>query len=338
MSDTSDKSYKPVIGISIGDYNGVGPEVIMKTFSDSRIFNFVTPVIYGDGRIFSYYRKLLNMQGFNFNQTKSIEKIRYGQVNVYNFDDSPVDVQPGRESSEAGEFAIRSLAKAVDDLKEGHIQGLVTAPLNKDLVQSDNFKFPGHTEYLTQQAEAKESLMFLVAENLRIGVATGHIPLSKVSESLTKELLTTKLEKMLSSLKKDFGIKKPRIAVLGLNPHAGENGLLGQEENEIINPVIEHFKNKGELVFGTYPADGFFGIGKFKNYDGSLGMYHDQGLIPFKNMAFEEGVNYTAGLSFIRTSPDHGTAFNIAGKGIANETSFRSAVFLANDIIKHRLG
>ncbi|MEQ8238967.1 MAG: 4-hydroxythreonine-4-phosphate dehydrogenase PdxA [Cyclobacteriaceae bacterium] len=338
MIDTSEKSYKPVIGISIGDYNGIGPEVIIKTFSDSRMFDFVTPVVYGDGRIFSFYRKQLKIQGFNYNQTKSIEKLRYGQFNIYNFDQSPVNIQPGIASKDAGEFAINSLEKAVNDLKEGHIQALVTAPLNKDLVQAENFKFPGHTEYLTQQADAKESLMFLVAENLRIGVVTGHIPLSMVSERLTKDLLTRKIEIMLQSLKKDFGIKKPRVAVLGLNPHAGENGLLGLEEKEIIDPVIENFKNRGDLVLGSYPSDGFFGNGQFKNFDGILGMYHDQGLIPFKNMAFEEGVNYTAGLSFIRTSPDHGTAFNIAGKGIANEASFRSAVFLAIDIIKHRLG
>jgi len=338
MSDTSDKNYKPVIGISVGDYNGIGPEVIIKTFSDTRMFDFVTPVVYGDGRIFSFYRKELKIQGFNYNQTKSIEKLRYGQLNIYNFDSSTINIQPGIASKDAGEFAINSLQKAVNDLKEGRIQALVTAPLNKDLVQAENFKFPGHTEYLTQQADAKESLMFLVAENLRIGVVTGHIPLSQVSERLTKERLTSKIEIMLQSLKKDFGIKKPRIAVLGLNPHAGENGLLGLEEKEIIDPVIEYFKNRGDLVLGSFPSDGFFGNGQFKNFDGILGMYHDQGLIPFKNMAFEEGVNYTAGLSFIRTSPDHGTAFNIAGKGIANEASFRSAVFLAIDIIKHRLG
>ena len=224
----------------------------------------------------------------------------------------------------------------MEDLKAGKIQAMVTAPLSKELVQSEDFKFPGHTEYLTQEDGAKDSLMFLVAEELRVGVVTGHIPLKEVSNKVTDKLLTEKLQLMINSLKKDFGIKKPRVAVMGLNPHAGENGLLGEEEEKVINPVLNEFRNKGNLVFGPFPSDGFFGSNQYRSYDGILAMYHDQGLIPFKNIAFSNGVNFTAGLSFIRTSPDHGTAFSIAGKNEADETSLRSAIYCAADIIRHR--
>ena len=224
----------------------------------------------------------------------------------------------------------------MEDLKAGKIQAMVTAPLSKELVQSEDFKFPGHTEYLTQEDGAKDSLMFLVAEELRVGVVTGHIPLKEVSNKVTDKLLTEKLQLMIKSLKKDFGIKKPRVAVMGLNPHAGENGLLGDEEEKVINPVLNEFRNKGNLVFGPFPSDGFFGSNQYRSYDGILAMYHDQGLIPFKNIAFSNGVNFTAGLSFIRTSPDHGTAFSIAGKNEADETSMRSAIYCAADIISHR--
>ena len=224
----------------------------------------------------------------------------------------------------------------MEDLKAGKIQAMVTAPLSKELVQSEDFKFPGHTEYLTQEDGATDSLMFLVAEELRVGVVTGHIPLKEVSNKVTDKLLTEKLQLMINSLKKDFGIKKPRVAVMGLNPHAGENGLLGEEEEKVINPVLNEFRNKGNLVFGPFPSDGFFGSNQYRSYDGILAMYHDQGLIPFKNIAFSNGVNFTAGLSFIRTSPDHGTAFSIAGKNEADETSLRSAIYCAADIIRHR--
>ncbi|MAE84929.1 MAG: 4-hydroxythreonine-4-phosphate dehydrogenase PdxA [Flammeovirgaceae bacterium] len=337
MEDSSQKKeHKPVIGISIGDINGIGPEVVIKALNDNRILRHLTPVIYADGRIISFYRKQLNLQNFNYNQTKSIDKIQDRKVNVINLNEQNVEVTPGKGTKEGGDYALLSLRKCLEDLKGGKIQAMVTAPLSKELVQSEEFNFPGHTEFLTQEDGAKDSLMFLVAEELRVGVVTGHIPLKDVSKKLTDKLLRQKLELMIKSLKKDFGIKKPRVAIMGLNPHAGENGLLGDEEEKVIIPVLNDLRNKGNLVFGPFPSDGFFGSNQYRSYDGILAMYHDQGLIPFKNIAFSNGVNFTAGLSFIRTSPDHGTAFNLAGKNEADETSLRSAIYCAADIIKHR--
>ncbi|HCX22552.1 MAG TPA: 4-hydroxythreonine-4-phosphate dehydrogenase PdxA, partial [Cytophagales bacterium] len=327
MEDSSQKKeHKPVIGISIGDINGIGPEVVIKALNDNRILRHLTPVIYADGRIISFYRKQLNLQNFNYNQTKSIDKIQDRKVNVINLNEQNVEVTPGKGTKEGGDYALLSLRKCLEDLKGGKIQAMVTAPLSKELVQSEEFNFPGHTEFLTQEDGAKDSLMFLVAEELRVGVVTGHIPLKDVSKKLTDKLLRQKLELMIKSLKKDFGIKKPRVAIMGLNPHAGENGLLGDEEEKVIIPVLNDLRNKGNLVFGPFPSDGFFGSNQYRSYDGILAMYHDQGLIPFKNIAFSNGVNFTAGLSFIRTSPDHGTAFNLAGKNEADETSLRSAI------------
>lgn len=338
MTDTSqnDENNKLLIGISIGDFNGIGPEVVIKALSDNRITRHFTPVIYADGRLISFYRKLLQKQSFNYNQTKSIDKIHNGKVNVINLNEQELDITPGTPSARSGEYAIISLKAALDDLKTGKLDALVTAPLSKDNVQSDTFKFPGHTEFLTQEDGATNSLMFLVAEGLRVGVVTGHISIKDVPQAITEESVETKLKLMLKSLKKDFGIKKPRVAVLGLNPHAGENGLLGDEEQNIISPVIKKIKEKGHLVFGPYPADGFFGSTQYRGFDGILAMYHDQGLIPFKNMAFENGVNFTAGLSFVRTSPDHGTGFPIAGKDVANESSMRNALYMAADIAATR--
>ncbi len=341
MRDTSheeQKNVNPVIGISIGDINGIGPEVAIKALADNRILKLLTPVIYADGKLISYYRKQLKIQNFNYNQTNSIDKIHHGKINVINLNSTNFEVNPGNPNMEGGEYAINSLRSSVSDLKEGKIQGLVTAPISKEHSQSEDFQFPGHTEYLTKEDGAKDSLMFLVTENLRIGVATGHISIKDVPEALTAERIESKLKIMIKSLKKDFGIKKPRVAVLGLNPHAGENGLLGDEEIKVIEPVIKSFKEKGNLVFGPFPADGFFGTFQFKSFDGILAMYHDQGLVPFKNMAFDSGVNYTAGLSFVRVSPDHGTGFQIAGKNCANEESMRNAIFLTADIIKNRIG
>ncbi len=331
------KKNKPVIGISVGDYNGIGPEVIIKAIEDNRINKYITPVLYCDSRIVSYYRKSLDLPNFNYNQIKSIDQLHHNRFNVVNVQiNGEIDINPGNGNAESGKYALKSLSHALADLKSKKIDALCTAPLSKELIQSDEFKFPGHTEYLTQEAGAKESLMLLVSEELRVGVVTGHIPIKEVSGALTKEKVKAKLQILLKSLKNDFDIKKPKIAVLGLNPHAGENGLLGSEELEIIQPVIHEMKDKGELIFGPFPADGFFGSSQFKAFDGILAMYHDQGLIPFKNMAFETGVNYTAGLSFIRTSPDHGTAFSVAGKGIADATSMRNALFVARDIVNSR--
>lgn len=336
MGELTHKKNKPVIGISIGDVNGIGLEVIIKSLEDTRILNQFTPVIYGSAKSVSYYRKNLNKENFSYQQISSIEKIAHKKVNVLNVWDDAIEITPGQPNEIGGKYAVLSLQKAVLDLKNGKIDALTTAPLSKELVQSDDFQFPGHTEYLTQEAGEKESLMFLVHEGLRVGVVTGHIPLRDVSSKVTKEKIVIKLQKMLKSLQKDFGIKKPRVAVLSLNPHAGENGLLGDEEEKVILPAINEVKSGHHIVAGPFPSDGFFGMGTYKHYDAVLAMYHDQGLIPFKTLAFEEGINYTAGLPFVRTSPDHGTAFSIAGKDEADETSFRNALYLANDIIRQR--
>lgn len=335
MSDAT-QNKKSVIGITIGDINGIGPEVIIKSLTDSRIVRQFTPVIYGSGKVISFYLRKLEIEGFNFHQTKSIQQIQYNKVNVLNVWDETAEVLPGEENSSGGKYARLALEKATQDLKQGKIHAMTTAPLSKELVQDDTFRFPGHTEYLTEQAGAKDSLMFLVHQDLRVGVVTGHIPLKDVSAAVSKERVSTKLKIMLQSLKEDFGIKKPKVAVLGINPHAGENGLLGEEEEKVIVPAIEQFKKENHLVFGPFPSDGFFGMKNQQNFDGVLAMYHDQGLIPFKTLAFDSGVNYTAGLSFVRTSPDHGTAFSIAGENQADETSFRNALYLADDIVSHR--
>lgn len=336
MGESSHKKSKPVIGITIGDINGIGPEVIIKSLEDNRILRQFTPVIYASGKVISFYRKNLDKETFNFQQITSIDNVAHKKVNVLNLWDEAVEITPGQANEMGGKYAVLSLQKAVADLKDGKIDAITTAPLSKDLVQSDDFKFPGHTEYLTQEAGESDSLMFLVHDGLRVGVVTGHIPLQEVSKKVTKEKIIIKLQKMIKSLQKDFGIKKPKVAVLGLNPHAGENGLLGDEESKVLIPAMEEVKKGHNIVAGPFPADGFFGMGSYKQYDGVLAMYHDQGLIPFKTLAFEEGVNYTAGLPFVRTSPDHGTAFAIAGKNEADPTSFRNALYLANDIIRQR--
>lgn len=337
MSDATQKK-KSVIGITIGDINGIGPEVIIKSLEDSRIVKQFTPVIYGSAKVISFYLKALDKEDFKFHQINTTQKIEHNKVNVLNVWDEVVEIEPGEANNTGGKYARIALERATADLKGGKIDAITTAPLSKELVQGETFKFPGHTEYLTEQAGAKDSLMFLVHQDLRVGVATGHIPLKDVSATLSQEKITSKLKIMIQSLQGDFGIKKPRIAVLGVNPHAGENGLLGEEEEKIITPVIKQFKNDQHLVFGPFPSDGFFGMKNQQNFDGVLAMYHDQGLIPFKTLAFDSGVNYTAGLSFVRTSPDHGTAFSIAGENQADETSFRNALYLADAIVKQRKG
>lgn len=331
-----DKKTNPVIGITIGDINGIGTEVIIKAVENNRIFDFVTLVVYGHGKVFSYYKKILGKEQFSFNQVQSIDEIRPNKLNVINCWDGELEVNAGQDLPLGGEIALAALIKASEDLKDSKIQGVVTAPINKNNIQADDFKFPGHTEYFTEAFGAKDSLMFLCNDDLKIGVATGHIPVTKIGAHLTKEVILRKTTLMLNSLKRDFGIGKPKVALLGLNPHAGEDGLLGTEENDIITPTIKELKEAGHLVYGPYPADGFFGNGTYSKFDGILAMYHDQGLIPFKTLAFEDGVNFTAGLPIVRTSPDHGTAYNIAGKGIAHEQSMRSAIYMAIDIIKNR--
>ncbi len=327
---------KIVVGISHGDINGVSYEVIIKALMDNRIFDFCIPVVYGSAKVAAYHRKALNIANFSFNNVKSAEEANIKRANIINCLDDNVRVELGKSTNIAGESSLISLEHAVKDLKEGKIDVLVTAPINKDNVQSDKFNFPGHTEYLTKESESKESLMFMVSENLKVGVTTTHLPLSQVPEAITEELILSKLRIMNKSLIQDFRIRKPKIAVLGLNPHAGDNGLLGKEEVDIIIPAINKAREENILALGPYPSDGFFGSDNFKKVDAILAMYHDQGLTPFKALAFNSGVNYTAGLDFIRTSPGHGTAYEIAGLGKASELSFRNAIYLACDIFRSR--
>lgn len=335
-SEEHSKAYTPTIGITIGDINGIGPEVIIKACQNNKLLQQTNLVVYGHGKVLSHYKKLLEMERFSFHQLREEEPLKKGRLNVINCWDYEFDIHPGEENETGGKTALASLKKAVEDLQSGKIQAVVTAPINKHNIQSDDFKFPGHTEFFTKSFGENDSLMFLCNHSLRVGVATGHIPLMSLKEKLTPAVLSSKVDLMLTSLKVDFGIKKPKIALLGLNPHAGEDGLLGHEENDLIKPVINAFKEKGHLVFGPYAADGFFGANNQDQFDGVLAMYHDQGLIPFKTIAFEDGVNFTAGLDIVRTSPDHGTAYGIAGKGSADEQSMRSAIYMAIDITRFR--
>jgi len=332
----SDK--KPLIGITLGDYNGIGPEVIMKALGNPTLLNFCTPVIYGSLKVLNFYKKNLDIRDWHVQIVSDIEAVQKSQIHLISaFDDAQTFVEVGKVTSEAGKAAFDCLERAAKDLDTGKLSALVTAPINKHNIQSEDFQFPGHTEYLTDRFEAKSSLMMMVSDQFRMGVATGHIPLQEISAHLSKELVKTKIDLFLKSLKEDFGIEKPKLAVLGLNPHAGESGLLGKEEIEIIQPIVDEFRSKGHIVLGPYPADGFFGKAQFKEFDGVLGMYHDQGLIPFKYIAFETGVNFTAGLPIIRTSPDHGTAYDIAGKNQADPSSFLHALYLALDLVKNRM-
>ena len=330
------KDALPVVGISIGDVNGIGPEVIIKALSDKRMLGLMTPVIFGSSKVISFYRKQLEYDRFNFMTIKGIDDIAYGKVNVINCWEEMVELEPGKVTGAGGNAAWLALKQATEALKEGKVDALVTAPINKHNIQNEEFTFAGHTEFLAKTFEVKDNLMLLVHQGLRVGVVTGHIPLQQVSQKLTREKVRHKIKMLEQSLRQDFDILKPTIAVLGLNPHAGEAGLLGTEEADIIQPVIDELKQKGMLVFGPFPADGFFGNYLYQKFDGVMAMYHDQGLIPFKTLAFEEGVNFTAGLPVVRTSPDHGTAYDIAGKGEASPVSMREALYLACDVVKSR--
>lgn len=327
---------KPTIGITIGDYNGVGPEVIIKTLADNRILSMITPVIYGSTRVLSYYKKALNQEEFNYTTAKGPGQFMSKAVNVVNCWEDQTEIQPGVATTGSGQLAIVALKKCVEDLNAGFIDGIVTGPIDKKTAHGADFPYHGHTEYLTDTFKATESLMMMVSEGLRIGLVTEHVPVKDISRYMIRERVELKIRLMEFSLKKDFHISKPRIAVLGLNPHAGDGGLLGEEEQNVLIPVIEDLKLKGKLIFGPFPADGFFGNGQHTRYDGIVAMYHDQGLAPFKALAFETGVNFTAGLPIVRTSPDHGTAYLIAGKGKADEQSMRQAIYLAADIIHNR--
>ncbi len=335
MSDLQDR--KPIIGISMGDYNGIGPEVILKALEGNQLAKYCTPIVYGSLRVLNRYRHLLKMKEWNLQNIQSPDQANPKTTNVITcWNDQKTEAEPGRITAEAGQGALAALKRATGDLQVGRIDALVTAPINKDTMQGDEFKFPGHTEFLAAAFDTKEALMFMVANDFRVGVLTGHIPLEKVKTQVTSVKLSNKVNQMLHSLRSDFGISKPRLAVLGLNPHAGENGLLGNEEKEVIEPTLIRFREKGELVFGPFPADGFFGTANYRQYDAVLAMYHDQGLIPFKTIAFSEGVNFTAGLPVVRTSPDHGTAYDIAGKNEADPGSMLAAIYAAGDIWEHR--
>lgn len=333
---TKNKTAKKRIGISIGDPNGIGLEVVLKTLSDNRILELMTPIVFGAKKIILNQVKQFQLLDLKFNFIDDIESVKTAQINVMTICDEGFKYNFGQEEGEAGNFAFQSLSAATNCLKEGGIDALVTAPIHKKAIQSVNFEFPGHTEYLQHTDEANDSLMLMLSDSARIGVVTGHMPLSEVGANLNADLILAKLTLLNKTLKEDFNIRKPKIAVMGLNPHAGDNGLLGKEEQEIIIPAINQAKSIGTLAFGPYPADGFFGSSNYTQFDGILAMYHDQGLIPAKSFSFGAGVNYTAGLSFIRTSPDHGTAFEIAGKGEANEGSFRNAIYTACELVKNR--
>ena len=329
-------SDKLKIGISVGDVNGIGLEIIIKTLADARIFDYCTPIVYGHTKVASFHRRSVQVHDLNFNVIDSPANAHHKKANIINCWEEDVKIDLGVSNEIGGKYALISLQRATDDLLAGEIGALVTAPINKDNIQSETFNFPGHTEYLQQRDGAGEVLMFLVSETLKVGVVTGHIPVAQIPQSLSTEKILAKLKLMNTSLKKDFWIRKPKIAVLGLNPHAGDNGLIGSEEKDIIIPAIEEARANDILALGPYPADGFFANGSYMQFDAVLAMYHDQGLIPFKQISFESGVNYTAGLSFVRTSPDHGTAYDIAGKNKASEVSFREALFEAIHIVKHR--
>jgi 4-hydroxythreonine-4-phosphate dehydrogenase len=328
---------KPIIvGITQGDINGIGYEVIIKTLMDNEINELCVPIVYGSPKVAAYHRKALNINNFSFNNIRSAEEANHKRANMVNCLDDNIRVELGKSTTHGGESALMSLEKAVEDLKAGKFNVLVTAPIDKHNVQSENFKFPGHTEYLKSKFGVEEALMLMISESMKIGMVTGHVPLNKVSELITIDSVVKKIRLMQKSLQYDFAIHKPRIAVLGLNPHAGDNSLLGKEESETIIPAIQKAQQEGILAFGPFPADGFFGAGSFNKFDGILAMYHDQGITPFKALSFDTGVNFTAGLPIVRTSPVHGTAFSIAGKGEASENSFRQALYLACDIYRNR--
>lgn len=329
-------SDKIKVGISIGDVNGIGLEVIIKTLSHNRVLDYCIPIVYGHTKVASFYRKTLGMNGFNFQVIGQATQAQDKVANMINCWEEDVKIELGVANETGGKYALKSLTAAMDDLLAGQIDALVTAPINKNTIQSDAFQFPGHTEYLQARTGANSSLMFLLGEDIRVGVVTGHVPIKDVATSINKEQILAKLSLMNISLKKDFWIQKPKIAVLGLNPHAGDAGLIGDEEQKIIIPALEEANKQGILAFGPYSADGFFASHAYKKFDGVLAMYHDQGLIPFKQIAFHNGVNFTAGLPIVRTSPDHGTGFDIAGKNQASEQSFLEALFAAIAIVKRR--
>lgn len=329
---------KPVIGISCGDINGIGIELILKTFSDNRILEHCTPVIFASNKVINFYRKTMPELNLNFSTIKEFNRINHKQVNLFTCWEEDIQVTPGQLTDEGGKYAVLSLQTAVAALKQKQIDGLVTAPIHKKNIQSADFNFTGHTPYLKQMFGVNDVVMMLCAGDFRVALVTEHVPVGEVAKHITKEKILSKLYLINQSLQKDFGIEKPKIAVLGLNPHAGDEGLIGNEEETIIKPAIKEAKNNNILVVGPYSADAFFARRSFERFDAVLAMYHDQGLIPFKTLASGEGVNFTAGLPAIRTSPDHGVAFDIAGKDKADNASFLTALFECIDILNRRNG
>ncbi|WP_140937690.1 4-hydroxythreonine-4-phosphate dehydrogenase PdxA [Sphingobacterium lumbrici] len=329
-------SEKLKVGISIGDINGVGLEVIIKSLLDNRVLEYFTPIVYGNTKNASFHRKANNINDFSFNVINGVEQAHPKRANMINCWQEDVRITLGEENEIGGKYAFISLERAVEDLNAGKIDALITAPINKHNIQQEGFSFPGHTEYLQSKTNSDDVLMFMICDDLRIGVVTGHIPVKEVAAQITEEAILKKLRLMNSSLKTDFWIQKPKIAVLGLNPHAGDNGIIGTEDDTVIRPAIDRAKQEGILCLGPYPADGFFATDAYLKFDGVLAMYHDQGLIPFKHIANRKGVNYTAGLPIVRTSPDHGTGYDIAGKNLASHESFLEAIFAAVHIVKNR--
>ncbi|MCF8225082.1 MAG: 4-hydroxythreonine-4-phosphate dehydrogenase PdxA [Bacteroidales bacterium] len=329
-------SKSTIIGISHGDINSISYEVIIKALSDTRILEFCTPVIYGSPKVAAYHKKALDMEDVNFNTIREPQEASSKRVNIINCIDDDIRVELGKSTGQAGNSSFTALKNAVNDLKNEKIEALVTGPINKQNIQSDQFRYSGHTEYLKDIFNVDDVLMLMVSEYMKVGVVAGHIPISQLSSFITTDRVLSKIRILNQSLQKDFNINKPKIAVIGLNPHAGDEGLLGNEEQQVIIPAIEEAKKHNTLVFGPFSADGFFGSGKFTKFDGILAMYHDQGLIPFKAISGDTGVNFTAGLPVVRTSPAHGTAYELAGKNEANADSFKNAVYIARDIIRNR--
>lgn len=336
VKNTPSTSALPTIGITLGDVNGIGPETVIQVLEDSRILRLCTPVVYGNHKIINRYRKMMGIEDFQMVPCKYAGQAAPRKINMLNCWEEDYEIKPGELDVVAGKLAFAALKRAGQDLKAGEIQAVVTGPIHKSNMPKDEFPFAGQTEFFADLSGTKEVLMLMVHERIRVALTTVHVPVEKISSVLTRNLIFSRLTQLEKSLAKDFQIRHPKIAVLGLNPHAGENGLMGKEEETIIGPVIREWRDKGKHVFGPFPADGFFASGQFSKFDAVLAMYHDQGLIPFKVLAGYEGVNFTAGLPVIRVSPDHGTAFDIAGKGLANGESLRSALYLALDLVKAR--
>lgn len=328
------KKEKTIVGISIGDLNGIGSEIVLKTFQDSRMLEFCTPVIFASVKLMSFFKKQYNLE-LNLHGIDSLDKIAHKKINVLNVWQEHIDINFGKEDKKIGEYAIKSLKSAVSSLKDKKIDVLVTAPINKSNIQSETFNFPGHTDYLAQELQG-DSLMLLVSGNLRVGLLTDHVAVKDVVKNITSEVIEKKINTIHNTLIQDFGIRAPKIAVLGINPHNGDNGVIGNEDDTVLKPSLKILRENGKLVYGPYAADSFFGSGNYKNFDAIIASYHDQGLIPFKTLAFGKGVNYTAGLNRVRTSPDHGTAYDVAGKNEADYESFQEAVFSAIQIYKKR--